>query len=476
MTSNTDKPTKGTNPLFDTQNESDDDAFIFRDDMSDEDLVALLNSPTSVGVSSRKPVDKDTKVQQKDSKPDNAFDLKKPPAETNATTPSKKMTDLLASVRESQNYHPAEPKSGTTDALAVHKKDDAITDFEFSLMDELESSSENKHITLPAQTDSVQAVMPSKKAAESEAKRGDDTGYEFSFSDAQAEDDSQNDNVDEVHETVADVSVAVAAGSAADTAKQLPSDMAQPVGFQESSIHNDVSPSEDANVQVETDVDDTAAISATNTVSALAGQNSHKESAVATKTVVNEHAIQASATRVTAQSSELKSTVTPNAASLTPQSSVENKQQLDREKLRAIFGGTEGNLTINTSQRQSNTVDNTNLTQQSSATLKSSTGVTNMTNETKIKQIQVEISELKGKLHAMGSDFFNAATDSAGLISQLRDLQTSTGGDFPETYDQGRKLRATLVEARKNFNELASIVDFLEEALEDNLYSLEVKS
>lgn len=92
-----------------------------------------------------------------------------------------------------------------------------------------------------------------------------------------------------------------------------------------------------------------------------------------------------------------------------------------------------------------------------------------------IEKIQVDIDELKRKLHAMNSDFYNAATDSAVLISQVRELETSCDDDFTGTYNQSRDLRKVLVEARKTFNQLASGIDMLEESLETDLYQIEKK-
>ena len=83
------------------------------------------------------------------------------------------------------------------------------------------------------------------------------------------------------------------------------------------------------------------------------------------------------------------------------------------------------------------------------------------TQSAQIEQILAGIDELKRKLHGMNSDFYNAATDSATLISDIRELQVSTasGQDFSSTYEQSRELRKNLVSSRKAFNVLASAID-----------------
>lgn len=101
--------------------------------------------------------------------------------------------------------------------------------------------------------------------------------------------------------------------------------------------------------------------------------------------------------------------------------------------------------------------------------------MTNTDENALIEKVQVDIDELKRKLHSMNSDFYNAATDSAALISQVRELTTKSSGDFTGTYGQSRELRRVLVEARKVFNQLASGIDMLEESLETDLFEVESK-
>ena len=95
--------------------------------------------------------------------------------------------------------------------------------------------------------------------------------------------------------------------------------------------------------------------------------------------------------------------------------------------------------------------------------------------ESQIEKILSAIDELKRKLHGMNSDFYNAATESAALISEVRELEVSSSDaqDFTATYTQSRELRKNLVESRKAFNVLASAIDELEEALESDLYAVQ---
>lgn len=98
--------------------------------------------------------------------------------------------------------------------------------------------------------------------------------------------------------------------------------------------------------------------------------------------------------------------------------------------------------------------------------------------ESQIEKILSAIDELKRKLHGMNSDFYNAATESAALISEVRELEVSSSDaqDFTATYTQSRELRKNLVESRKAFNVLASAIDELEEALESDLYAVQKNS
>lgn len=97
--------------------------------------------------------------------------------------------------------------------------------------------------------------------------------------------------------------------------------------------------------------------------------------------------------------------------------------------------------------------------------------MTEATQNNQLEKIQTDIDELKRKLHAMSTEYYNAATDSATLIGQLRELESGTADDFTGTYTQARELRKILIDARKLFTELPITIDMLEEALETDLYA-----
>ncbi|MFW2178203.1 MULTISPECIES: hypothetical protein [unclassified Moraxella] len=85
--------------------------------------------------------------------------------------------------------------------------------------------------------------------------------------------------------------------------------------------------------------------------------------------------------------------------------------------------------------------------------------------------IKQQIAILQSQIHEMTGQFFSANEASAKLISQVRELQLANPTDFVMTYEQTQELRTKLVTARKQFLELTSLLDLVEEALESESYT-----
>lgn len=97
-------------------------------------------------------------------------------------------------------------------------------------------------------------------------------------------------------------------------------------------------------------------------------------------------------------------------------------------------------------------------------------------NDDSIQNVKQQISTLQSQLHELSGQFFLANETSAKLISQVRELQLDDKTSYQATYEQAHELRTKIITSRKQFMELTSLLDLVEEALAGDVYNKQTKS